>query len=187
MSDLLRMVPGVDVVAAGPPGGQQSIFLRGANSQHTKVMVDGIPINDPSGPSRAFDAANFSLDNVERIEVLQGPQSLLYGSEAIGGVINIITKRGEGPLGGSVQAEGGAYGTHREAARVSGGNELIDYSEAQLGNTARSEIAVADPASAPGQPASRRTRGARRPRRTSTTCSSNARPTRIRSTRTSPR
>ncbi|MEX0792055.1 MAG: TonB-dependent receptor [Pirellulaceae bacterium] len=130
MSDLLRQVPGVDVVASGPPGGQQSIFLRGANSQHTKVMVDGIPINDPSAPSRGFDAANFALDNVERIEVLQGPQSLLYGSEAIGGVINIITKRGEGPLGGSVQAEGGAYGTHREAIRVSGGNDLVDYSVA---------------------------------------------------------
>ena len=128
IGDLLAREPGVDVASGGGPGGVRSIFLRGGNSQHTKVMIDGSPINDPSSPSRGFDAANLTLDNVEQIEILQGPQSLLYGSEAIGGVINIITRRGEGPLSGSVSAQGGAYRTHREGGWIQGGNDLLDYS-----------------------------------------------------------
>ena len=84
LADVIRRVPGVNVVQTGPNGGLTSVFLRGANSQHTKVLLDGIPLNDPSNASRLFDFGNFQLDNVERIEVLQGPQSLLYGSDAIG-------------------------------------------------------------------------------------------------------
>ncbi len=128
VGELLSRQPGIDVVSGGGPGGVRSIFMRGANSQHTKVLLDGTPLNDPSGPSRAFDAANLTLDNVERIEILQGPQSLLYGSEAIGGVVNILTRRGEGPLSGSISAQGGAYQTHREGGYVQGGNGIWDYS-----------------------------------------------------------
>ena len=128
VSELLRRVPGVDVVQSGPQGGLTSVFLRGANSQHTKVLLDGIPLNDPSNASRLFDFGNMLLDNVEQIEVLQGPQSILYGSDAIGGVINIVTKRGEGPLRVGVSAMGGSLGTHREEASIQGGTDLYHYS-----------------------------------------------------------
>ncbi|HRT96425.1 MAG TPA: TonB-dependent receptor plug domain-containing protein, partial [Planctomycetota bacterium] len=95
--ELLRTVPGVDVVQAGPAGGQSSVFLRGAKSEHTLVLLDGVELNDPITPGRSFDWAHLTADNVERIEVLRGPQSTLYGSDAIGGVINIITRKGQGP------------------------------------------------------------------------------------------
>jgi vitamin B12 transporter len=120
--EVLRSVPGLHVVQSGPPGGFTSVFMRGGNSQHTKVLLDGIPLNDPSNAGRSFDFSTLTIDNIERIEVLRGPQSTLYGSDAIGGVINIITIRGEGPLGVRASALGGAYGTHREGAAVSGGN-----------------------------------------------------------------
>ena len=96
VGEVLRDVVGVDVVRQGGPGGLQSVFIRGTNSQHTKVLLDGVPINDPSNATRGFDFSTLDVENVERIEVLRGPQSLLYGSDAIGGVINIITRRGEG-------------------------------------------------------------------------------------------
>jgi len=128
VGELLARQPGVDVVNSGGPGGVRSIFLRGANSQHTKVLIDGTPLNDPSSPARAFDAANLTLDNVERIEILQGPQSMLYGSEAIGGVVQIFTRRGQGPTSGAVSAQGGAYGTHREGGYVQGQSGHFDYS-----------------------------------------------------------
>lgn len=128
VGEVLARQPGVDVVNTGGPGGVSSIFLRGANSQHTKVMIDGSPVNDPSNPSRGFDAANLTLDNVERIEIMPGPQSLLYGSEAIGGVVNIITRRGHGPLSGALSAQGGAYGTNREGGFVQGSYGVVDYS-----------------------------------------------------------
>ena len=91
--EALRSVPGVDVVQSGPLGGNASAFLRGANSEHTLVLLDGIEMNNPATTNRAFNLANLTLDNVERIEVLRGPQSTLYGSDALGGVINIITKK----------------------------------------------------------------------------------------------
>ena len=126
--EVLRGTPGLDVVQAGGPGRQTSVFLRGANSEHTKVLLDGIPLNDPSGPNRGFDFSTLSLDNVERIEVVRGPQSLFYGSDAIGGVINIITRRGEGPLRTRVSAMGGSFGTHQERVHVSGGTAKTHYS-----------------------------------------------------------
>lgn len=128
LSDALRGVAGLDVVQQGTPGSITSLFLRGAPSQHTKVLLDGIPINDPSSPARAFDFSSMSIDNVERVEVLQGPQSLLYGSDAIGGVVNIVTQRGSGPPTGGVSLLGGAYSTQREAGYVRGGADWYHYS-----------------------------------------------------------
>ena len=121
-------VPGIDFAQTGGPGSQTSAFIRGTNSQHTKVLLDGIPLNDPSSPGRAFDFGTFSLDNVDRIEVLRGAQSTLYGSDAIGGVINIITKRGQGPAQYRFSSLGGTFGTWQESAGVSGGNERYYYS-----------------------------------------------------------
>jgi vitamin B12 transporter len=128
VSQLLRRVPGVDVVQTGPAGGLTTVFLRGAASQHTKVFMDGIPLNDPGNSSRLFDFGNMLLDNVERIEILQGPQSLLYGSDAVGGVVNIITRRGEGPSTASLSVLGGSFSTHRESLGVQGGGEQFHYS-----------------------------------------------------------
>ncbi len=128
VTEALRDVAGVNVVQAGPRGGLTSTFMRGANSQHTKVMLDGIPLNDPSSASRAMDLSMLNIDDVERIEVVRGPQSTLYGTDAIGGVINIITKRGEGPTQVRATAWGGSFGEHREAVNVSGGTEWYNYS-----------------------------------------------------------
>ncbi|MEO2021507.1 MAG: TonB-dependent receptor plug domain-containing protein, partial [Pirellulaceae bacterium] len=128
VAEVLRGKLGLDVVRSGGSGGATSIFLRGANSQHTKVLMDGIPINDPSHPNRGFDFSSLSADNIERIEVLRGPQSILYGSDALGGVINIITKRGEGPPSIRASGMGGSFGTARTSLSISGGDQASYYS-----------------------------------------------------------
>ncbi len=128
VSEVLRGTVGLDVVRQGGPGGITSVFMRGANSQHTKVLLDGIPINDPSNATRGFDFSTLTVDNIERIEILRGPQSVLYGSDAIGGVVNIITKRGQDPLSLRVGAMGGSFGTSQESLNISGGNDVVYYS-----------------------------------------------------------
>ncbi len=128
VSDVIRGLPGLDVVRTGTMGGSTSIFLRGANSEHTLVMIDGVEVNDPMSTTRSHDFAHLMVDNIERIEILRGPQSTLYGSDAIGGVINIITKRGEGKPKFNFSAEGGSFTTFRESAGVNGGNKLFNYS-----------------------------------------------------------
>ena len=95
--DALKTVPGLDVVQTGGPGGQTSVFMRGTNANHVKVLIDGIDVGNPSITNGAFDFAHLLTEDIESIEVLRGPQSGLYGSDAIGGVISITTKKGEGP------------------------------------------------------------------------------------------
>ncbi len=128
VSGVLRGVVGVDVVQQANPGSITSVFMRGANSNHTKVLLDGIPLNNPADPSRSFDFGTLTVDNIERIEIVRGPQSIVYGSDAIGGVINIITKRGEGPMSASVSGMGGSFGTHQERFSASGGDCSHYYS-----------------------------------------------------------
>ncbi|HSG99811.1 MAG TPA: TonB-dependent receptor, partial [candidate division Zixibacteria bacterium] len=125
--DVLRDTPGVDVTRTGGPGGQTSVFLRGANSEHTLILVDGVEMNDPSNPSGAFDFATLGVDNVERVEILRGSQSVLYGSDAIGGVINIVTREGRGTPVITASAEGGAYGTFREELALRGADRRGSY------------------------------------------------------------
>ena len=125
--EVLRTVPGLDIAQAGGPGRQSSVFLRGANSNQTKVMLDGVWLNDPTA-NRAFDLSNLTVDNIERIEVLRGPQSTLYGSDAIGGVINIITRRGSGPARMSYSTQGGSFDTSNQVATLSGGTDRTYYS-----------------------------------------------------------
>ncbi|MBI3805441.1 MAG: TonB-dependent receptor [Nitrospirae bacterium] len=126
VADALREVPGLDVVAQGGLGATTSVFTRGTNSAHTLVLIDGVPVNNPT--SGAFDFSDLTVDNIERIEVIRGPQSTLYGSDAIGGVIQIFTKKGQGPPTTSLSVEAGAYHTFRENAGVSGSTERFDYS-----------------------------------------------------------
>ncbi len=128
VADALRLVPGVDVVRSGGSGGNTVVFLRGANSEHTLVLIDGIEANNPISPNRAFNFADLSTENVERIEIVRGAQSTVWGSDAMGGVINIITQRGAGPVGGEVSFEGGSYTTFTERAGVRGGTDIYDYS-----------------------------------------------------------
>lgn len=124
--EVLRDVPGLDVVQTGGPGGTTSVFMRGSNSSHTLVLIDGVQVNSPT--TGAFDFADMTVDNVERIEIVRGAQSTLYGSEAIGGVINIITKRGKGAPAFSLSAEAGAFRSFRESIGLRGTTPLLDYS-----------------------------------------------------------
>jgi vitamin B12 transporter len=127
LPDLLAQLPGLNVVQSGGPGSQTSIFMRGTNSNHTKVFVDGIDVSDPTNPTGAFDFSQFLTQDIERVEVLRGPQSGLYGSDAIGGVINIITKSGSGPAQFNALAEGGSFDTFNQAVGVSGSLDQFHY------------------------------------------------------------
>lgn len=128
LSEVLRDVAGLDVVNSGGRGKATSVFMRGANSGHTLVLIDGVEMNDPISGNRAFNFGNLTTDNVERIEVLRGPQSTLYGSDAIGGVINIITRKGKGKPSFSVSSEYGARNTFIERASGRGGNDQVNFS-----------------------------------------------------------
>lgn len=125
--DILSSIPGVYVVQSGGPGGQTAVFMRGSNSQHIKVLIDGIDASDLSTPNGAVDLAHVAAGDIERLEVLRGPQGGLYGANAIGGVISITTKRGSGPAKATVTVEGGSMGTFNQSAAVSGGKANIDY------------------------------------------------------------
>lgn len=93
LNEALAAVPGITVVPAGGAGQQTSVFMRGSNSRHVLVLLDGQPLSDPSEPNAAFNFGDDSLADIERIEVVRGPASVYYGSGAIGGVINLITRR----------------------------------------------------------------------------------------------
>ena len=120
-ADALRSLPGVAVSRTSGPGTFTQVRIRGAEGNHTLVLIDGIDAGDTA--IGEFDFASLLAEDIERIEIIRGPQSGLYGSKAIGGVINIITKTGKGPFTASVRAEGGGLGTHDVSGRVSGGND----------------------------------------------------------------
>ncbi|MDI6890052.1 MAG: TonB-dependent receptor [Thermodesulfovibrionales bacterium] len=126
--EVLKDVPGVDISQSGGFGQLTDIFIRGAKPEHTLIMIDGVEMNDPMSPGRSYDIAHLSVDNIERVEIVRGPQSTLYGSDAISGVINIITKKGEGKPKFSISGGGGSYNTFRETAGLSGGTKWVNYS-----------------------------------------------------------
>lgn len=121
--EALRLVPGLDVVRSGSDGAVTSVFLRGAGSGHTLVLVDGVRVNPVYFPG--FDFGQWTTENVERIEVVRGPYSPLYGSDAIGGVIQIFTRGGGGEPAGSLALEGGDRGQRQGSLFASAGSGAV--------------------------------------------------------------
>ncbi|UCD85376.1 MAG: TonB-dependent receptor, partial [Deltaproteobacteria bacterium] len=126
VEEVLRNVPGLDVQTQGSLGDQVVVRLRGAEIEHTLVLIDGIKVNSPF--FAFYDFGDLLAENIERIEIVRGAQSALYGSEAIGGVINIITKKGKGKSKFAILTEGGNNSTFREMAALRGENDICDYS-----------------------------------------------------------
>lgn len=126
--EVLRDVPGVTVVQTSAYGGTTSVYLRGGKPGQTLVLIDGVEVNDSMSIDRSFDFAHLTTDNIERIEVVRGPQSPLYGSDAMSGVINIITKKGQGKPKFSGYFEGGSHSTLRENLDLSGSIDKFNYS-----------------------------------------------------------
>jgi vitamin B12 transporter len=125
MSDLLAATPGLTVARSGGVGQPTSVFIRGAEADQTVVVIDGVQLNDPSEPGGQFDFENLLTSNVSRVEILRGAQSTLYGSQAMGGVINITTADPDGPTGGGVTAEGGSHDTGYVSGNVGGKNDAL--------------------------------------------------------------
>ncbi|MBO6505848.1 MAG: TonB-dependent receptor [Kordiimonadaceae bacterium] len=126
--DAVQTLPGVSINQNGAFGGTAFVSLRGSATDQTVVLIDGVQVNDGSAPGGGFDFARLDPSGVERIEVLKGPQAVLYGSDAIGGVINIITKSGSDSFGGDAYAEYGAFESFRAGGSIRGGNERFGYS-----------------------------------------------------------
>jgi len=126
--EALQTVMGLAVSQNGGPGGASSTFIRGANSEHILILFDGVEVNDPMNPSRSYDLAHLSVENIDRIEILRGPQSTLYGSDALGGVINILTKKGQGKPRLSLSSIGGSYKTLGGALDFGGSSGAVNYS-----------------------------------------------------------
>lgn len=120
IGDLLQELPGVNVTQSGGFGTQTSIRIRGAESDQTLVLINGIRVNDPSAPDGSFDFGNLLAGNVERIEVLRGANSVAWGSQALGGVVNVTTKRPTEDFNAFVQGEYGANDTVRLVSNASG-------------------------------------------------------------------
>jgi len=126
VKDILRDQVGIGVVNVGPLGGTTGVFMRGAAPSSTLVLIDGVQVK--SNTVGSFDFSNLQMDNIERIEILRGPQSTLWGADAVGGVINIVTKRGKGKPTHSLTFEGGSFATFKETLASSGALKPFDYS-----------------------------------------------------------
>jgi len=119
--DALREVPGASVVQSGSFGAVSSLFLRGGESRYTKVLIDGVAVNSPGG---FFDFSHLTMDNIERMEIVRGPASVVYGADAVSGIVQIFTKQGKGPLTVNAHARGGTHNTAEAAIDVSGSSRV---------------------------------------------------------------
>jgi vitamin B12 transporter len=127
LPDILEDVPGLNVVQTGGPGGLTAIYMRGTNGNHTKVIVDGIDVSDPTSTDGSYDFSRFLTQDIQSIDFLRGPQSGLYGSDAIGGVINITTQSGSGPAHFTVTTQAGSFDTFNQGAALSGSEGQFHY------------------------------------------------------------
>jgi len=125
VGDALRRVPGIAMARSSSFGSQHALFLRGGQSNYVRVLVDGVPLNEPGG---VLDLGRITLDDVERIEVVRGPTSVLYGSEAVAGVIQIFTRSGGGPTTLRSEVGGGSFGMRRGSLGGSGGTGHLAWS-----------------------------------------------------------
>lgn len=123
--EVLRDVPGFTIVQTGSRGGTTSLFTRGGNSNFNQVLIDGVKANATGG---FFDFSDLTTDDIDRIEIIRGPQSALYGSDAISSVVQFFTQRGSGPPQASLRFGGGSFGTFEEHGRVAGGTQTYGYS-----------------------------------------------------------
>lgn len=125
--DVLRTVPGLSVTQQGGPGKLTSIFMRGANSNHVLVLYDGVELNNPASPNNGFDFSWLQVSDLDRIEIIRGPQSTLYGSEAVAGIINFISKTGKGKPGFTFSGEAGSNKYYNASATASGSINSFNY------------------------------------------------------------
>jgi vitamin B12 transporter len=125
VSDALQQLPGALVAQNGSIGSVSTLFLRGGESRYTKVLIDGVAVNQSGG---FFDFSHLTTDNVDRIEIVRGPASVLYGADAVTGVIQIFTRSGRGPLALNASARGGTYGTVDGELGISGAASRVGYS-----------------------------------------------------------
>ena len=124
LTDALREVPGLAVVQTGPLGALTAVFARGGESDYMKVLIDGVAVNAAGG---AFDFAHVTMDNIDRIEIVRGPASVLYGSDAVAGVIHIFTRSGDDPPAVAAALRGGSNSSFEGDVTLSGGS-AIGYS-----------------------------------------------------------
>ncbi len=144
VSDVLAQLPGMAVSRTGGPGQTTSLYIRGADPGQSLVLIDGIRLNDPSTPDGEPVLGDLLVNDIQRIEVLRGPQSTLYGSNAMGGVVNILTQRGaDEAVTGRVEAQAGTYGTSRLNAVANGTDGPVEYGSAVNAYDTRG-ISVAD-------------------------------------------
>jgi vitamin B12 transporter len=130
LTDILKQVPSLVVTRNGGIGQPASVSLRGGEAGQTVVLIDGVRVNDPSvtDDSAAAALGDLLVNNIDRVEVLRGPQSTLYGSDAIGGVISVVTKRGgDSPFALDATAEGGSFGTFHANVAANGQTGIVEY------------------------------------------------------------
>ena len=126
--EVLRQVPGLHIDQVGGRGGVSSVYIRGADPNFTVVLIDGVKVNDPTNSrGGSFNFSTLSTDNIERIEIIRGPLSALYGSDAMSGVINIITRRGGSKSVMSIEGSGGRFEQYRALVGISGILGIMDY------------------------------------------------------------
>jgi vitamin B12 transporter len=126
VDDALRSIPGVNVTQQGSYGKLSSLSIRGANANQVLILVDGVRVSSPT--IGQTDLSDISPDLIDRIEVIRGGQSTLYGADAIGGVVNIITKKGTGPFAATLENMGGNYDTLSNRLSIGGAYKIFDYS-----------------------------------------------------------
>ncbi|WP_236554884.1 TonB-dependent receptor [Novosphingobium sp. 9U] len=127
VSDILLRTPGISLSRNGGYGTATSLRIRGADAGQTVMVIDGMRLADPSSTAGGYACSNLMLDDIERIEILRGPQSILWSSDAIGGVVNVSTRKPEKPLEGSMAAEAGTHQTVSARAGIGGTSETIDW------------------------------------------------------------